>query len=157
MRLKIIPFIVLLQFLPFCTKDVPDNLEIDNLDYFAFGEARGMCDGNCTNFFIIIDGKIYPDDIDYYYASPFKFKSIALPGDKYDLALKLKDSFPTYLIDNPNKTFGCPDCIDQGGIHIEIKEKGQIKQWHFDTIISNIPPEIQNYVQEIEITLDKLK
>ena len=160
MRIKIVPFIILLLFLSFCTKNEPDkldNLEIDNIDYFAFGNAHGMCQGDCTNFFIIINGKIYPDDMDYYLGTSLKFKSDALPVGKYDLAKKLIDSFPTYLVDNPNKTFGCPDCIDQGGIHIEIKEKGLIKRWHFDTTISSLPSEIQDYVQEIAVVLEQLK
>jgi hypothetical protein len=152
MRNKIVPLIGLLLFLSFCTKD-----KLDNLDYFAFGDAYGLCQGNCANFFIIKDGDIYPDDMDYYFESSLKFKSDALPVEKYDLANKLIDSFPTYLIDNPNKTFGCPDCVDQGGIHIEIKEKGQIKRWHFDTTISSLPCEIQDYVQEIAVVLEQLK
>jgi hypothetical protein len=152
MRIKIVPLMVLLLFLSFCTKD-----KLENLDYFAFGNARGFCQGNCANFFLIKASYIYPDDLDYYLGSSLKFKSDRLPVEKYNLAKKLIDNFPPYLIDNPDKTFGCPDCVDQGGIHIEIKEKGLIKRWHFDTIISNLPIEIKDYVQEIAVVLEQLK
>jgi hypothetical protein len=152
MRIKLLPLIALLISLSFCTKD-----SLNDLDYFAFGDAHGFCLGNCANFFIIKDGKIYPDDMDFYIESSIKFKSEALPNEKYELAKRIIDNFPTYLIDKPNKTFGCPDCADQGGIHIEIKEKGQIKIWHFDTNISNLPHEIQDYVQEIVLVLEQLK
>jgi len=152
MKIKIVTFIVILIFSSSCTKD-----NLDNIEYFSFGSAYGFCQGNCANFFIIKDGDIYPDDLDYYLGSSLKFKSEALPIEKYNLAKNLIYGFPKYLIENPNKTFGCPDCADQGGIHIEIKEKGQIKKWHFDTTILNLPAEIQKYVQEISNVIEELK
>jgi hypothetical protein len=152
MIIKIVPLIALLFLSTSCTKD-----KLDNLDYFSFGSAYGFCQGNCANFYLIKDENIYPDDMDYYLGSPLSFKAEPLPAGKYNLAKKLIESFPTYLINNPNKTFGCPDCADQGGIHIEIKEKGQIKRWHFDTTISNLPTEIQDYVKEISVVIEQLK
>jgi hypothetical protein len=152
MIIKIAPLIALLLFFTSCTKD-----KLENLDYFSFGNAYGFCQGNCANFFLIKGDKIYPDDMDYYYGSSLKFMEEALPGEKYNLAKKLIDNFPAYLIDNPNRTFGCPDCADQGGIHIEIKEKGQIKRWHLDTTVSNLPAAIQDYVKEIAIVIEQLK
>jgi hypothetical protein len=151
MKKKIVPIVALLLLLCSCTKD-----NLDNLDYFSFGNAYGFCQGNCTNFFIIQDDSIYPDDMDLY-VEPMKFKSEALSIEKYNLARKLIDNFPSYLIANPNKTFGCPDCADQGGIHIEIKENGEIMRWHFDTVISKLPSKIQDYVKEISDVIEQLK
>ena len=151
MKIKIISLFILLVFLFSCTK-----VNLDDIDYFAFGSAHGFCMGNCADFFIIQDGKIYPDDMDYYNSSAMKYKTEALPAEKYKLAKTLIDNFPKYLNDNPDKTFGCPDCADQGGIHIEIKDKGQIKIWHFDTNISNLPVSIQDYVQEISSVIDQM-
>lgn len=93
---------------------------------FALVSAHGFCLSNCADFFVIKNGNIYPDDFDYFVDSATKFKSEALPIQKYNLAKKLTDDFPVYFIKNPNKTFGCPDCADQGGFHIEINEKGQL-------------------------------
>jgi hypothetical protein len=152
MKIKLYSLIVLLLPLSFCTKD-----NFDNLDYFAFGDAHGFCLGNCANFFLIKDGDIYPDDIDRYYDSTLKFKSEALTTEKYELARTVIDCFPSYLLDHPNTTYGCPDCADQGGIHIEIMENGQIKRWHFDTNISNLPSKIRDYVQNIAVVLEQLK
>ena len=152
MRIKIVPLIVMLLFLSSCTKD-----NLDNIDYFTFGNAFGMCQGNCATFFLIKGGSIYPDDIDYYLGNSLKFKSEVMPTEKYNLAQELIEKFPYYLIKNPNKTFGCPDCADQGGIHIEIQEKGVIKRWHFDTTISNLPTEIQDYVLEVSNVIEELK
>jgi hypothetical protein len=136
-----------------CTKE-----NLDNIDYFAFGSAHGFCLSNCADFFLIDDGNIYPDDFDYYYnESTLTFKSEPLSIEKYNLAKDLIDRFPNYLINNLNKTFGCPDCADQGGIHIEIKENGQIIRWHFDTNISNLPVQIQDYIQNISSVINQLK
>lgn len=152
LKIKIVPLISLLLLLSSCTKD-----NLDNLDYFAFGNAYGMCQGNCANFFLVKGESVFPDEMDYYSGTSLKFKSEVLPKEKYNLAKALIEDFPDYLIKNPNKTFGCPDCADQGGIHIEIKEKGQIIRWHFDTTISNIPVEIQEYIQEISDVIEELK
>ncbi len=152
MKTRIVPFVLILMFSSSCTKE-----DLDNIDYFSFGSAHGFCQGNCADFFMIKDGAVYPDDIDYYSGSSLKFKSEPLTAENYKLAKKLVDGFPSYLIKNPDRTFGCPDCADQGGIHIEIKEKGQIKRWHFDTAISNLPAGIQEYVQEMTEVIEELK
>lgn len=109
MKTKISAIIATLLILFSCTKD-----NLDNLDYFAFGNAYGMCQENCTTFFLIKDKNLYPDDMDYYLGTSLKFKSDVLPKEKYDLARGLIENFPDYLIKKPNKTFGCPDCVDQG-------------------------------------------
>ena len=151
MKKNIATILVLLVLLFSCTKD---NLE--NIEYFSFGDAHGFCLENCANFFMLKDDNVYPDDMNRY-LEPMKFKSEPLPVEKYYLARKLIDNFPAYLRNNPGKTFGCPDCADQGGIHVEIKENGQITRWHFDTNISNLPSRIQDYVQEISDVIEQLK
>ena len=151
MKNIIAPLFGLMVFLSSCEK-----VNFDDLEYFAFGDAHGFCAGNCTNFFMIKDNNVYPDDMDRY-IEPLEFKSAALPAEKYYLAKKLIRTFPSYLMDNPDKTFGCPDCADQGGIHIEIKENGQTMKWHFDTNISNLPEAIQDYVKEVSDVINQLK
>lgn len=124
-------------------------------EYFSFGTAYGECGGNCANFFQIRDGQLFPDDMDYL-VSPLVFQDEALPSDKYELAKTLLDSFPTYFLDDPNQTYGCPDCADQGGIHIEMKKNGEVIYWHIDTIDSNQPEEVQDYIAELRSILDQL-
>ncbi len=152
MKNLIVTSIILITFLSSCTKE-----GLDDIDYFAFGSAYGFCQGDCANFFIIRDDKIYPDDMDYYNELSLKFKSVSMSPEKYNMAKKLVDRFPAYLTNHPDETFGCPDCADQGGIHLEIKEKGRIIRWHFDTTISNLPASIQDYVREISTVIGQLK
>lgn len=153
MKSKIIfaTFIIILILSVSCTKE-----KLDNIEYFAFGSATDFCLNNCADFFMIKDGNIYPDDMDHYNGSTLAFKTDALPNEKYNLVKNLIDRFPKYLINKPNKIFGCPDCADQGGIHIEIKENGQIIRWHIDTNISNTPTQIQDYVEDIEAIIEQL-
>ncbi|MCX6350797.1 MAG: hypothetical protein NTX03_02935 [Bacteroidetes bacterium] len=150
---KIIIFLVLIIFLSFCRKDV----SLAN-DYFAFGSASGECQGDCAHFYLIKNKNLYPDDLDYYLytqPTPLKFKNTKLPQDKYNLAIVIQKDLPQYLKDNPNTTFGCPDCMDQGGLHIEIKEKGVVKRWHLD-IDSKTPDVVKTYIKEMDSILIKL-
>jgi hypothetical protein len=140
------------MFLSFCTKD-----SLNNIDYFIFGDSYGECLGNCANFYLIKDHNIYPDSMNIYYNSPFYFKKSPLSKEKYDLAKKLVDDFPDYLAKNPNQTIGCPDCHDQGGIHIEIKENGTTKSWHIDTEIIQLPAQIRSYLKEVQDVILQLK
>jgi hypothetical protein len=145
-------FIIVLTVTTSCTKE-----KLGNIDYFAFGISHGFCMGNCAVFFEIKEGKIYPDDIDYYNLSTLKFKTDALPVEKYNIAYDLVDKFPSYLLDRPDKTFGCPDCVDQGGYHIEISRDGQVAKWHFDTDISKLPEVLQGYVKSIQAVVEQVK
>lgn len=152
MKIKLFTLILMISLLSFCKKDdtpVPE--------YFAFGTAYGFCAGNCANFFMIRDENLYPDEMDYYFGSDMKFRSDPLSKDKYGLAKKLVDDFPQFLKKNPNKTFGCPDCADQGGIHIERKVNGEVQVWHIDTNVNSQPAEIRDYMQEMTGIIQQLK
>jgi len=95
--------------------------------------------------------------MDYYFNSGLKFLNEPLSEEKYNLALKLIEDFPDYLKNNPNKTFGCPDCADQGGIHFEIKNNERIEFWHIDTDVNKQPAEIKEYIQEMLLIINQLQ
>lgn len=153
MKIKLFPIIIISLWLSSCSKDY-----LDKIDYFVFGDAYGFCLGDCANFFMMKDGRIHSDNnLAYNNGTPIEFHEEPLPAEKYVLAKKLIDDFPKYLVNNPDKTFGCPDCADQGGIHIEIMENGQITKWHFDTNIASLPSQVQDYVQEIKTVLAQLR
>lgn len=143
--------VILLALISSCKKE-PVNTDPE---YFSFGSAYGECIGNCANFFQIKDGQLFGDDMTYL-VTPLVFTDTALPADKYELAKPLLDNFPAYLLDNPNQTFGCPDCADQGGIHIEMKKDGEVLSWHIDTNIDNQPAEIQAYIADLRSVLEQL-
>lgn len=125
-------------------------------DYLAFGSAAGMCAGNCARFFMIKNNNLYPDDMDFYNTTRLVFSDIPLAAEKYEIAKVLKDEFPEYLRRDPGRTFGCPDCYDQGGIHIEFRENGKTKTWHIDTNTEAQPEEIRSYIMKIIQVLGQL-
>jgi uncharacterized protein YlaI len=152
MKTKLLLIVISISLFSSCSKETSFDF-----DYFAFGTAYGECLGNCAKFFQIKDNKLYADDMDYYFNSDLKFLNEPLPAEKYNQAKKLIEDFPDYLKNNPNKTFGCPDCADQGGIHIEIKNNDRIEYWHIDTDLNNQPTEIKDYIQEMLLILEQLQ
>ncbi|MBO9618995.1 MAG: hypothetical protein J7539_08170 [Niabella sp.] len=66
-------------------------------------------------------------------------------------------SLPDYLYQNKNKSFGCPDCADQGGTNLTITINGVPVSWYFDNYLNNNPVEIRDYIQKIWTTLGALK
>ena len=136
-----------------CKKDKEDGA----VDFLSFGTAYDECIGNCANFFKLAGDKIYPDNTTRYSGEgSVIFKTTALSNDKYLLAKELIDNFPAYLLTTSGQTFGCPDCADQGGIHIELKTKGETKFWHIDIDVTKQPVEIRSYIERMRTILGQL-
>lgn len=133
-----------------CHKD-----ELSGNDYLIFGTAYGECTGDCAVFYKITDQKIYQDNMDYY-SGTFSFESSELSNEKYNIAKVLAEDIPDYLLNNPDKTFGCPDCADQGGVHVELCKNGETYFWHIDTDISQQPDEIKEYVENLLTVMNAL-
>jgi len=123
----------------------------------VFGEAHGFCVGDCAHFFKLQDGKLLKDNIERYDGSEPSFHQAALSNVRYELAEKLLVNFPQYLVNHPNQTFGCPDCADQGGIHLYYNAGGEDMFWHIDTSIGGQPEEIREYVSQVTDVLEHLK
>jgi hypothetical protein len=137
-----------------CKKDKDEKVAVDLL---SFGTAYGYCIGDCAFFFRLEGENIYPDSSTRYTGEgSIVFSSNPLSNDKYLLAKELKDNFPVYLLNNDGKTFGCPDCTDQGGFHIEVKENSISKFWHIDTDSNKQPAEIRSYMERMRVILSQL-
>ncbi len=153
MKKYILIFILILKLV---SCQIDEHNKPTNTDYFIFGTGYGECIGNCSHYYSINNGKIYSDDMLAAYEL-MKFSNTPLSNEKYLLAKPLLDSFPQYLKNNPNITIGCPDCVDQGRIYIEFSQNGQIVHWNIDTIKSNHPKEIKDYLEKLITILDHLK
>lgn len=127
---------------------------------FLFGTSFGECGGNCDTYFAIsgnnlygTTGKYLPGPLVINYNSP-------LPEEKYRMAKDLMDQLPqTLFVQNiESQTFGCPDCHDQGGIHIEYLSGAQIIKWHIDTDTSVLTSsELKEFVVKTLDVVQKLK
>jgi hypothetical protein len=85
------------------------------------------------------------------------FKDDKLSKDKYKLAKKLQDEIPNFLKERSSATYGCPDCADQGGYHIEIGDNKSVKTFHIDTDVSKQPTEIREFVASLKSVLEELE
>lgn len=153
MKMFLLLFLVpLLSFT--CNKE--KEAALPEIETISFGKAYCYCITNCVKSFLIQDKQLFADNMDKC-NDPKQYQTVPLPNDKYLLAKPLIDNFPAYLQNNPNKTIGCPDCLDQGGINIEIKEiNGTVKFWHIDTNTANQPVQIREYIQQLASVLDQL-
>lgn len=124
-------------------------------DYFIFGRNSDFCIDDCSKFFLIINGKIYPDSTSGL-VLPLVFSTVPLTLTKYNLALPLLINFPAYLTNHANATFGCPQCIDQGIIYIERRDNGVKTVWRIDPILDSIPVQIQPYIQSMTMIVGQL-
>lgn len=127
-------------------------------DYFVFGRAFGMCGGpNCAQFYKIQNGSMYADNMDYYTENNvFTFSNNPMPALKYSAAVPAMTAFPDYLRRNPDHTWGCPDCHDQGGLHFALSQNGITHFWHVDTDTALQPQAIRPYINQVNQILDQL-
>ena len=123
---------------------------------FTFGTSFNFCSGDCAHFYALQDGKLYPDALTGQYGGTLAFKTTTLPNDKYLLAKQLLDSFPAFLLNNADTTFGCPDCADGGAIHIWRTINGSKKFWNIDYQDAGVPVEILPYITKLKTVLGQL-
>ncbi|HCM77301.1 MAG TPA: hypothetical protein DIS90_13025 [Cytophagales bacterium] len=122
-----------------------------------FGMAHGFCAGDCAHFFQLKDGQLFRDVVERYTGSEPAFEVTPMSKDQYEIAKQLIQDFPDYLTNNPNTTFGCPDCADQGGYHLYYKSETAVSYWHIDTSLENVPAEIRDYMSKVRTVVDQLK
>jgi hypothetical protein len=130
--------------------------ELAENDYLIFGTAYGECLDNCATFYKIQNEKLYFDNMDYF-SENYSFEAAELANSKYVIAKQLFDDMPEYLRNNTDQTFGCPDCADQGGIHIVLFQNGKTESWHIDTNIEQQPEEIRNYVAQVLSVMEEIQ
>jgi hypothetical protein len=82
------------------------------------------------------------------------FAGMPLPNNKYLLAKQLLDEFPAYLLNNPDTTFGCPDCTDGGLAYITLKQNGTAHTWLID--LQRLQPELAAYIAKMQEIMDEL-
>jgi hypothetical protein len=124
---------------------------------FSFGTAYSMCSGDCAAFYQIQNDELFKDDMNAFLSWPPSFDySTPLPNNKYQLAKQLLDSFPAFLLNKPDSVYGCPDCHDQGGVHIRMEQGGVARSWHLDTDDAYTPSPVKEYVNKVEAVIKQL-
>lgn len=146
--MKYLKVIILLSLiLSIWTSCKKDNNDLE--DYLIFGAFYGECGGNCTILYKIEGEQLYTDDVEWGIPDDIPFQAAPLSSNKYEIAKILIDEFPDELKNASESVFGCPDCADQGGYFIELKDGESIKSWTIDTSESEIPDYLVPYTQKI--------
>lgn len=155
MRIAIFILALTTIFSSSCTDK--EDLAVFEDDYLAFGTFHGHCFGNCTHFFLIEDEKIYEDDIEIGIPDELTFLTEPLGSDKYDIASELLSTFPQDLLKTDKRTFGCPDCADQGGVMLERRVDGETTRWFIDTGDDDQTQQIISYKDRVLEIVEELQ
>lgn len=152
---KKLTILLLVGMLFGCGKKSADKTEYPAKS-FSFGTYSDFCAEPCADFYLLEINNLYPYNGGAY-KQPLTFKNSAMPSEKYQVAKPLLDSVPSFLTNNPNMTYGCPDCYDQGVIHLELYENGKTYYWRLDRNTDSLPAPIQSYAQRVLTVINEIK
>jgi len=122
MKLKIFCIIALAITTLGCKKTDSDTTFTG--DKLVFGSFYGMCGSNCTKMYEVSSTSLLRFDSARYYPTLTYGGTVTLDTTRMRIAQTLLAAIPTELTLDTNKTFGCPDCRDQGGIYLEVYKSG---------------------------------
>lgn len=134
-----------------------DTVFPDTYEYFTFGEYYCECTGSCGVVFQITNETVLPSVDSSCSPSQHSFGNAPLSDAKYAIAKALIDEFPDQLLNSNENTYGCPDCIDQGGYYIELKSSKITRSWRVDRDIDALPDFLKAYAQTIGSTIDEME
>jgi hypothetical protein len=133
-----------------CQKDTIKSGEL------IFGDYHGECMGDdCVKIFKLTDDKLY-QDTDGHYPSLEEYKGDfeKLSNTEFNKVKDLKSHLPTDLLSANNQTFGCPDCVDQGGYFVQYNNDGEINFWKIDKFKNDIPSYLHDFTDKLGEYID---
>jgi hypothetical protein len=155
-KLSFLLAITMTIFMTSCNDDDPNEAN----EFVTFGRYYGFCQGeDCIQYFRVTKRKVfeYPDNcLPIPVSSCYETNPTELSDAKADIAESLIDNFPDALFDESESTLGCPDCVDQGGLFIEILKNGDRRAWDIDQTKGNLPTYLHDYVDEINSVIDQM-
>lgn len=155
---------VLLLALTACKKEAIDCQEAVCSNQFCeelvFGVAYGMCPpgtDNCSQLYRLTSvgldeetNNVYPGDAN----NNFAYR--ARPASDHSIALPLIQQLPSQLLQQPNGSIGCPDCVDQGTYFIQYNTMSGTQTWRIDTDLNNVPTYLHPYLNQMQQAIDQL-
>ncbi|WP_149274374.1 hypothetical protein [Pareuzebyella sediminis] len=129
-----------------CNKD--EGLEINEQDFLIFGHFYGECIGEgCVEIFKLTDKGVFEDTVDDYSGENLEF--VPLESGLFDEVRDLQDYFPVQLLSERKEVFGCPDCADGGGLHIQYSNYGIVSRWRIDQMKDNVPTYLHDFMDKV--------
>lgn len=128
-------------------------------DYIIFGSEYRFCSDNCSIVYLLRSDGLYKSTE---YLKTWKINSFneKLDDTKFKQVMGLEGKIPLELLNEEEheKTFGCPDCIDQGGYFLEIARKGSPnKRFRIDTFTNVLPEYVKKIAAEIKASIEIAK
>ncbi|WP_139062486.1 hypothetical protein [Aquimarina megaterium] len=142
-----------------CNSDDDDTTE-NTIESLVFGKYSGECLENCFTVFKIDTEKITKDTTVKYYSNDFTFKSsFVYSKEVFEKYNSLLSSIPNELKNGTGKTYGCPDCADQGGFCFILQmSDGKIKKYNVDVAnTEDQSTEIVVFKNKITNTIEELR
>lgn len=116
-----------------------------------FGYYFGNCIGEeCMETFKIEEGRLFEDLNDDYSRKSYDF--IELSNILYIQVVDLFDDVPIELKTAQSQTFGCPDCLDQGGVYLQLYDSVRLnnsREFFIDQDKINTPKYLHNFVDSL--------
>jgi hypothetical protein len=142
-----IGFLISLLWLTSCQKNA-DIIKNEG-DYLIFGKFYGFCGGEtCIETYKLTSSTLYEDTKDAYRAID-GFEFVPLSTAKFLLVKDISADIPDALMKEDDKTFGCPDCYDQGGIFIQISKKEVVHSWFIDMTKRDVPDYLHHLMDAV--------
>lgn len=128
-----------------------------NTEYLVFGRFAGECVGeHCVEIFKIDHGVLYEDTLDRYPTGLYNGSFRRLSDSMDTIVQPLVHLVPWEIIRLPNGRIGEPDSHDQGGIYLELKERGVRRYWLIDTQRARLPVFLHSFIDSVEHTVRRL-
>ena len=125
-------------------------------DFLIIGLTFGECGGDCAHLYKLEAGELYAD-MEATWWNPSdnpSFNSSSLDeADALEEMEGLRATFPDYLLDTEETSFGCPDCGDWGALHVFMQVDGEVRYWTLDNAIESNPEEIQVWTKRMQMLL----
>ncbi len=157
--------------------------ELPRGDYLIFGHFYGECGGEgCVETFKLESNRLL-EDTTQQLRDGYNFENSyqVLDQADYEQAKKLLISFPDQLFAGRGRqpfgplgsgyktiglpqptfaesgaTFGCPDCVDQGGLFIEYRRGFAHGVWVIDQNQADVPSYLHEFIDQVNETIQSI-
>ena len=157
---KLFYFVLIASIALACSEGLESpNSQTVRIDELVFGRFYGMCFGeSCVEIYLVNDEELLEDTTDnYLFREIFEQDQyLRMSAEKHSIALELLEEVPIQLTQQSNNVYGCPDCHDQGGLHLKIIENGEERNFRFDLENSENPDYLRPYLRKVNQTVDQL-
>ena len=152
--------LLILPFLMACSESFETPaVQTVSIDELIFGRFYGMCAGeSCVEIYLVNETQLLEDTTDnILFQGVFESGQFVIMGqEEHQIAMELLREVPIKLTQQNNEVYGCPDCADQGGLHLRIKQNGVDRNFRFDLQNSENPEYLRSYLRKVNEVVNQL-